>query len=100
MPIREYHCTECGHDFEVLEGPSSQTTECEVCGAEIDHDRLEILPETTMCVHCRERIEKSSHAAELMDRAGLFDFDSSDVALESGPGDDAGSSIDLGNDDV
>ena len=73
---------------------------CEVCGAEIDHDRLEVLPETTVCVHCRERIEKSSHAAEWMDRAGLFDFDSSDVALESGPGDDAGSSIDLGNDDV
>ena len=34
MPIREYHCTDCGHDFEVLEGPSSQATECEVCGAE------------------------------------------------------------------
>ena len=72
---------------------------CEVCGAEIDRDRLEILPETTMCVHCRERFEKSSHAAEWMDRAGLFDFDSSDVALETGLGDDAESSIDLGNDD-
>ncbi|HIC68120.1 MAG TPA: zinc ribbon domain-containing protein [Candidatus Latescibacteria bacterium] len=35
MPIREYHCAECGHEFEVLEGPStSPTTECEVCGAE------------------------------------------------------------------
>ena len=34
MPIREYHCNECGHEFEVLEGPSTQTTECEVCGAE------------------------------------------------------------------
>lgn len=34
MPIREYHCKECGHEFEVLEGPSTQTVECEVCGAE------------------------------------------------------------------
>ena len=34
MPIREYHCTECGHEFEVLEGPSSETPKCEACGAE------------------------------------------------------------------
>lgn len=33
MPIREYHCTKCGHDFEVIEGPSTATTACESCGA-------------------------------------------------------------------
>ena len=33
MPIREYHCTKCSHEFEVIEGPSTQTTTCESCGA-------------------------------------------------------------------
>lgn len=27
---------------------------CEICGAEIPHERLEILPETTTCVKCSE----------------------------------------------
>ena len=71
---------------------------CEVCGADIDHDRLEILPETTMCVHCRERIEKSSHAAEWMDRAGLFDFDNPDAVLDSDLDDNSESSIVLDDD--
>ena len=34
MPIREYHCSDCGHDFEVLESSSTTTTECQSCGAE------------------------------------------------------------------
>ena len=33
MPLREYHCAECGHEFEVLEGPSSRTEACEACGS-------------------------------------------------------------------
>ena len=33
MPIREYHCSDCGHDFEVLESFSKTTDECQSCGA-------------------------------------------------------------------
>jgi RNA polymerase-binding protein DksA len=36
---------------------------CENCGAEIDPDRLEILPETTLCVPCRELIDKRAQVA-------------------------------------
>ena len=39
MPIREYHCRRCGHEFEVIEGPSSEQAECEVCG-EKDLERM------------------------------------------------------------
>lgn len=63
---------------------------CEVCSVEIDPDRLEALPETTMCVHCQEKIEKSAHAAEWMRRAGLFDFEADD-----GDGDEDEDDIDL-----
>ncbi|MBQ35975.1 MAG: FmdB family transcriptional regulator [Gemmatimonadaceae bacterium] len=34
VPIREYHCSGCGHDFEVIEGANTVTTACESCGAE------------------------------------------------------------------
>ena len=36
---------------------------CESCGAEIDPDRLEILPETTLCVRCREQADKRAQIA-------------------------------------
>lgn len=31
---------------------------CEVCGAEIEPERLAILPETTMCVRCRAQADR------------------------------------------
>lgn len=33
---------------------------CERCGAAIDHDRLEIMPETRACVACERAIEKGA----------------------------------------
>lgn len=37
--------------------------QCESCGAEIDPDRLSILPETTLCVQCRAKVERSMRFA-------------------------------------
>jgi len=41
---------------------------CEVCGAEIEPERLMILPETTMCVRCRAQADRRAlmavHKAE------------------------------------
>lgn len=35
MPIYSYHCTKCGHDFEMLVGVTAESTElkCEKCGS-------------------------------------------------------------------
>ncbi|MEM3062928.1 MAG: TraR/DksA family transcriptional regulator [Nitrososphaerota archaeon] len=33
---------------------------CERCGAKIDKARLEIVPETTLCLSCEQKIEKLS----------------------------------------
>lgn len=34
MPLREYHCLECGHVFENLERtPEDKPTQCAQCGA-------------------------------------------------------------------
>ena len=36
MPIYEYRCNECGHQFEVSQRMSDEPVrECEVCGAEV-----------------------------------------------------------------
>ena len=32
MPIREYQCRECDHEFEVIETSSSTKPVCESCG--------------------------------------------------------------------
>jgi DnaK suppressor protein len=37
--------------------------QCESCGIDIDHDRLIILPETTMCVRCREEADRRAQLA-------------------------------------
>lgn len=37
--------------------------QCESCGIEIDPDRLIILPETTMCVRCREEADRRAQIA-------------------------------------
>ena len=50
-------------------------------------------------MHCRERIEKNSHAVEWMDRAGLFDFDSADAVLDFELGNDSESLVVLDDDD-
>jgi len=39
MPLREYRCAQCGHEFEVLEGVNSVTEACESCGG-VQVDRL------------------------------------------------------------
>lgn len=31
---------------------------CEICGEEITEDRLEVRPETTLCISCKEEQEK------------------------------------------
>jgi putative FmdB family regulatory protein len=33
MPIYEFNCTSCGHDFETLVFNSSETINCPVCGS-------------------------------------------------------------------
>lgn len=33
MPLREYSCAKCGHQFEVLESVSATTESCEACGS-------------------------------------------------------------------
>ena len=33
MPLREYRCAACGHEFEVLEGGTSRAEACEACGS-------------------------------------------------------------------
>jgi len=32
MPIREYHCSDCHHEFETIEVASSPAAVCESCG--------------------------------------------------------------------
>jgi RNA polymerase-binding protein DksA len=50
--------------------------QCEVCGQDIDPDRLLILPETTTCVSCRARTERLYRAAaQSEEKAILFDMD-------------------------
>ncbi len=34
---------------------------CEHCGQPIDPERLRILPETRLCVHCKSQLEKAEH---------------------------------------
>ena len=38
------------------------------CGKAIDIDRLEVLPETTKCIHCREKIVGDIEGAKPKDR--------------------------------
>ena len=41
---------------------------CDECGKTIDIDRLEVLPETTKCIHCREKIVGDIEGAKPKDR--------------------------------
>ncbi len=41
---------------------------CEVCGEKIDPDRLAIVPQTTTCVQCQQKLERS---ARRRTRSGL-----------------------------
>jgi len=34
MPIFEYHCDDCGRDFEALVSPGEQVSECKHCRSE------------------------------------------------------------------
>ena len=38
---------------------------CENCGKEIDPERLEIFPETTLCVDCKRKYERLNHLRSL-----------------------------------
>ncbi len=38
---------------------------CERCGREIDPDRLKALPETTLCIRCKNELEKQARRAAL-----------------------------------
>jgi DnaK suppressor protein len=33
---------------------------CEICGQKIDPDRLAVVPHTTTCIKCQERLERSA----------------------------------------
>ncbi len=35
---------------------------CEICGKEIDPERLEIFPEATLCVDCKRATERTVHS--------------------------------------
>jgi len=39
MPLYDYECRKCGHEFEVLVRPGSGTPACSACGSE-DIERL------------------------------------------------------------
>ena len=49
---------------------------CEKCGTEIPQERLDIMPETTLCVHCAGKLEmgirRSRVATGSRNRAGRF----------------------------
>ena len=49
--------------------------QCEVCGQDIDPDRLLILPETTTCVACRAKAERMYRAAQSEEDDVFFEFD-------------------------
>ena len=34
MPLYDYECRKCGHEFEVLIRPGSETPKCSSCGSE------------------------------------------------------------------
>ncbi len=36
MPIREYICLRCEHEFEILEGMDERTGKCEECGGKVE----------------------------------------------------------------
>ncbi len=38
---------------------------CERCGREIDPERLKALPETTLCIRCKNELEKQARRATL-----------------------------------
>lgn len=38
---------------------------CEDCGADIDRDRLEAVPDATLCIDCQRRRERHARAARL-----------------------------------
>lgn len=67
---------------------------CELCGAEIPKERLEILPETTTCVKCSQTQPYSGddirglNFEELPDGVNMEDFE------DSGDGDYSASSMD------
>ncbi len=35
---------------------------CEICGIAIDPDRLEVVPHTTTCVQCQQKLERASRS--------------------------------------
>jgi len=39
---------------------------CELCGAEIPAERLEIMPETTLCVSCASKLEQGIHRHQIL----------------------------------
>jgi len=50
MPLYDYECRKCGHEFEVLVRPGSETPKCTSCGSELDKARelmvaLDTLPD-------------------------------------------------------
>ncbi|NLS78889.1 MAG: TraR/DksA family transcriptional regulator [Chloroflexi bacterium] len=72
--------------------------QCEICGEEIDPDRLLILPETTVCVRCRERVEKRMYASDWDEETADFVEDEDAETTEDDDDDDVEDFV-LGDDD-
>lgn len=54
------------HAIEYAEGQGYGI--CESCGKEIDPERLEIFPETTLCVDCKRKQERLSRLRSLPEK--------------------------------
>jgi DNA-directed RNA polymerase subunit M/transcription elongation factor TFIIS len=73
-------CSACGHVGLLLEEPSTKDEDedwgdpkpCERCGALIPAERLELFPNTTLCVKCQQAAERGgdSEPAEYCPRCG------------------------------
>jgi RNA polymerase-binding transcription factor len=55
----EEHVAEIDHAIEAAKQGTYGV--CERCGELIDPERLRILPETRLCIHCKGQLERTAH---------------------------------------
>ena len=90
MPIYEYRCNDCGHQFEVTQRMSdAPLTECEVCGGHVS--KVLFAP----AIHFKG---SGFHNTDYGTRKRPVGEDGAGAASGSGPGDGAGSNGASGGD--
>jgi len=60
-------------DRQLVRLAAGNIDECEECGESISFKRLMARPVTTLCIDCKERLERKESAIEQAGRGGLLD---------------------------